>query len=267
MTTAVATSSSPQVRIAHFDDYPHIRQLESTYGLCSLPDADWRSLWLDNPLWNRLGNDWPIGWVLEDAAGHIVGSLANIPSLYQFRGRELICANGRGWVVAPEHRGLALWLFAEYFGQPHADLFINTTVNSPSARTFGTTSVRIPLGDWETAAFFVTNYRGFARSALRFMNVPLAGALAYPAAAALRIKDLFKGRSLPDSDASFEIALADRFDSRFDAFWSELLRQNPHKLLGVRDSKTLAWHFAISMRAAMPGYSPRHETDCCVRIA
>ena len=115
----------PRRRRAH-------RALEASQELDVMPRDDWRNLWLNNPLWPRLGNDWPIGWVLEDGGGRLVGSLVNIPTLYTFRGRELVCANGRGWVATPEVRGFALCLMDEYFNQPGADLFINTTV-APNA--------------------------------------------------------------------------------------------------------------------------------------
>jgi hypothetical protein len=33
------------------------------------------------------------------------------------------------------------------------------------------------------------------------------------------------------------------FDARFDVFWQELRRRNPHLLLAVRNRETLEWHF------------------------
>ena len=42
----------------------------------------------------RLRQDWPIGWVLEDATRRR-GQPVNVPSLYHFRGRDLLRANGR----------------------------------------------------------------------------------------------------------------------------------------------------------------------------
>src|SRR5205823_4084288 len=97
-------------------------------------------------------------------------------------------------------------------------------------------------------AYWVTRYRGFARQALERMGVPLAGALALPAAAALRLKDALFAKPLPTVPASVVIAAAGVFDSRFDLFWDELVRQSPEKLLGARDSRALSWHFAIPMR-------------------
>src|SRR5207253_6473267 len=122
------TLPPPQLRPARFEDYPQIERLESSHGLGSQPADDWRGLWINNPLWPRLRDTWQIGWVLEDAAGHLVGSLTNVPTLYKFRGRELICANGRGRVVAPEYRGFTLWLLEVYFDLASAVLLMITTL-------------------------------------------------------------------------------------------------------------------------------------------
>jgi hypothetical protein len=240
--------NTPRLRQAQFDDYPQIQTLEAASLPEALPSDDWRRQWLDNPLWPRLGTDWPIGWVLEDNAGQIVGSLSNVPSAYVYRSRELICANGRAWVTTPEYRGFALWLMDEYFNQSRADLFINTTVNAVAAQVFGTLAERIPLGDWQSSSFWVTGYVGFAREALAKVGVQLPGVLAYPAAAALWIRDAARLGGLPAADRAVDIAITDSFDSRFNDFWQELVRQNTDKLLGVRDSQTLAWHYAIPIR-------------------
>jgi hypothetical protein len=249
-TATPSTPPLPTLRTTRVEDYPQIQKLESAHGLLTLSQQDWRGLWLDNPLWKRLGERWPIGWVLEDSAGRIVGSLANIPTLYTLGGRELIAATGRAWVNAKEYRGVALWLMDEYFHQARADLLINSTVNALAVEAFGAFgSARVPLGDWEQSAFWITHYRGFAKTALRIKNIPLPGLLAYPAAVGLKIRDLFKRQPLPPGKTSMEISQSDHFDDRFDAFWMELVKQNPEKLLAVRDRQTLSWHFGGPMRA------------------
>jgi hypothetical protein len=234
--------------VARFEDYPRIAQLEAAHGMETQPEADWRHLWLDNPLWPRLGERWPIGWVLEDAGGQLVGSVVNVPSLYRFKGRELICGNGRAWVARPEYRSFALLLMDEYFTQEGADLFVNNTVAEVAEQLHSTLSERIPLGDWETIAYWVTGYLGFGKKALEKMHVPLSGVLAPPVAAGLWLKDALTSKRLPSAPASVTIAAAEGFDARFDGFWEELLRLHPEKLLAARDSKTLAWHYAIPMR-------------------
>ncbi|HZK82845.1 MAG TPA: hypothetical protein VFC46_17310 [Humisphaera sp.] len=243
------TQCLPNLRPARLEDYPQIERLESTHGLLTLSPDDWRNLWLDNPLRPRLGDAWPFGWVLENADGAIVGSLTNIPTLYTFRGQDLIAATGRAWVVAPEYRGAALWLMDEYFNQGQADLFINTTVNALAVDTFTTFgSTRVPMGDWESAAYRITNYHGFARTALRLKKFPLATALAPAVGAALYSKDALTGGSL-SAGTSHSIEITGSFDARFDDFWHVLVRQNPNKLLNTRSRQTLNWHFAGPLRA------------------
>jgi hypothetical protein len=230
-----------------FVDQPQVQQLEAGQLKSTSPTEEWRGLFLDNPAWARVGKEWPIGWVLENEAGDVVGSISSFPSIYQFRRQDLICANARGWVCAPDYRSYAPWLMEEFFSQPRVDLYISTTANAnsePICRTFAT---RVPVGDWESASYWITGYRGFARMALQKRGIPLAGALALPASAALWLKDTVLS-GLPAFSSGVEISTIDTFDSRFEVFWEELVRQNPNKVLAARDRGTLTWHFAIAMR-------------------
>jgi hypothetical protein len=262
MTTARAVSSTalaaaagamqkplPVLRVANIDDYPQIRRLESSHGLLTLEPVDWRGIWLENPLWSRISGSWSIGWVLEDESGAIVGSLGNIPSTYAMGGRSLIAATGRAWVVIEKYRGVALCLMDEYFNQSGVDLFINTTVNSLAVDPFTAFgSVPVPMGDWESAALFITNYRGFAAAALRIKKLPMPELFGLAAGAMLKVKDMLSTSRLPVTPDGLVIDQAKEFDGRFDGFWEELQRQNPEKLLAVRDRKALAWHFGGSLR-------------------
>jgi hypothetical protein len=244
-----APAALPNLRSARFEDYPHIAKLESSHNLLTLNERDWRAIWEEHPLSARLGGDWPIGWVLEDSAGSIVGAMANIPSQYTFNGQQLIAATGRGWVVAEHHRGYALWLMDEYFNQSGVDLLINTTVNSMAVDPFTAFgSMRVPLGDWDRAAYWITNHHGFARTALIIKHIPAPAHRAGPVGVALRIKDAFTAKNPESVRNEFIIGYADNFDARFDGFWEELKRQKPEVLLNVRDRRTLSWHFAGPMR-------------------
>jgi hypothetical protein len=240
--------AAPQLRPARFEDYPQIQRLEAAHLPTTMPAEDWSRLWLDNPLWPRLGGDWPIGWVLEDESGHVVGSMSNIPSLYRFRGRDLVCASARAWVSHPDYRGYAPWLMEEFFTQPGVDISLSTTANAraePISQAFAT---RVPVGDWQASAYWITGYRGFARMALHQLDVPLAAALAFPVSVALWLKDSVFARALPAPSSGAVISAIDSFDSRFDVFWEELVRQGPDKLLACRDSRGLAWHYASALR-------------------
>ncbi len=208
-----------KLRPATLDDYENIRQLGLTYSLDIPVEEDWRSLWRDNPLRSRSGNDFPIGWVLETQSGEMVGTMGTVRSLYKFRGNDLISATSRAWFVKAPYRGFALRLMDEYLNQPGVDLFINNAVSVPALESFSQFCDRIPLGEWDSMSYWVTAHRRFAQRAL----------------------EKSRGRT-------FTIEATDRFDSRFDAFWNELLRQNPEKLLAERSSRALLWHFGAPMR-------------------
>ncbi len=247
-TSPPGTHSLPNLRPARLGDYPQIQRLEHSHGLLTLSEENWRTMWLENPLRDRLGNDLPFGWVLEDDTDRIVGHLANVPTLYTLDGQQLVAVTGRAWVVAAEYRGAALWLMDEYFSQPGVDLFINTTVNAHAVDAFTTFgSRRVPIGNWESAAFWITSHREFARTALRLKHIPLPRLLSRPAGAALRLKDFLLGRS-PRNGSAHTIDCIYSFDPRFDLLWKSLAKLHPDRLLCQRDLRSLNWHFAGPLR-------------------
>jgi hypothetical protein len=246
------TMAPPRFREATFDDYVRIHELESVFFPDSLPPEQRRSLFLDNPLWPRLRDSWPIGWVLEDGDGRIVGSLNNIPSAYLLDGQERLCANGHCWAVLPEYRGYATILMDEYFSQERPDLLVSAKVGADATPVWSAYARRVPVGDWSQAAYAITHYPAFARAALRRTQLPFPGAVAPAAALALRVKDAAtaaaRGKRQARGPAAVEFSEARDFDERFDGFWGELVEQNPTRLLGVRDRASLRWHYGIPMR-------------------
>src|SRR5207248_4247565 len=74
------------LRQACFDDYEQIAALEARNGLQPKTHEEWRHLWRNNPAYR---DGWPIGWVLENQMGDLVGSLGNIPLLCEFQGKTL----------------------------------------------------------------------------------------------------------------------------------------------------------------------------------
>ncbi len=239
--------STPRLRAARLEDYEQIARLGLEHSL-DVPDyEDWSSLWLNNPLRGRLGKDFPIGWVLETEDRELVGCMGTAWSPYTFRGENLISAVARAWFVPLEYRGFALELMDEYLNQPGVDMVMNNAVSSAAHGLFSQFCAPVPLGRWDSMSYWVTGYRGFAERDLKAANRPFAALLAWPVAATLWMKDV-TGRRLPKGAGSFTVDSLDRFDSQFDVFWRELVRQNPDKLLAERTSATLSWHFAIPMR-------------------
>jgi len=241
-------AASPKLREATFADYEQIIALESGQNLRARSREEWSRLWLDNPVYKQLRKTWPIGWVLEDQDRRIVGTIGNVPLTYVFEGRELLVAAGRAWAVEERFRSMALLLMDTYFSQSNIDLFLNTTVNSQAAEAFAVFgSSPVPAGDWTAASYWVTHYPGFAKTALLVKKLPLPHLLCYPAGACLYAKDLATSRRLPRAPRDIEVRRTNRFDERFDAFWTALAGRR-NILLGLRSREVLEWHFGASLQ-------------------
>jgi len=235
-------AQSVSLREASLDDYEQIVSVEKQSALGTRSREDWRHFWLDNPEYRRHAH-WPIGWVLENREGCVVGSICNIPLAYEYQGRRVVAATGRGWSVDPAYRTYACLLLEELLCQENVDLILNTTVNQHAAEAYQTfQSPRVPQGNWDRSAFWITNYRGFVKivaAAKQWKGGPF---LVEAGAAALRLKGALKGSSLPRANNQV-VKLEAGFDERFDVFWEELRRRNPNLLLAVRSREALEWHF------------------------
>lgn len=225
--TKSGTLAPPELRPARLEDYEKIQQLGLSYSLDVPSYEDWSALWLDNPLRTRFGKHFPIGWVLELPDGEMVGTMGTVRSRYTFRGDNLISAASRAWFVTEPYRGFALQLMDEYLNQSGVDLFINNAVSVPALELFSRFCERIPLGEWNSISYWATGF---------------------PPGAAPRAWDAVCNKPLPKMPGSFTVETTERFDSRFDVFWNELVRQSPEKLLAERTSEALSWHFAAPMR-------------------
>jgi len=253
------SSLGARVREAHFEDYDQIASLESRFGLGVKSYEGWVHLWKGNPLYRDLKTDWPIGWVLEDDDGKIVGSMGNIPLLYEFDDRRVIAASGRHWVADPAYRSIAILLLHNLISQRRIDLYLNTTVSDasvPAVIALGCS--RAPVGVWDEVAYWITNYFGCLKNVmvaknpfapqlwkgswthLKAMGTQVSGLpirLFSPAALKKRLTK--KTARTP----AMEVTACAEFDDRFDRFWEELRRKNRQVLLAVRSREFLQWHF------------------------
>ena len=224
--TSSAPVVAPTLRPARLEDYQDIVRLGLTYSLDVPSYEDWSALWPDNPLRARCGKDFPIGWVLVLPDGEIVGTMGTVRARYTFHGDDLISAVSRAWFVTLPYRGFALQLMDEYLNQPGVDLFVNNAVSAPALETFAQFCEPIPLGQWDCASYWTS---------VDFFNGSRA------------LQETVGGPILKTRN-SVTLDSIDRFDSRFDAFWSELVALNSTKLIAERTSTALSWHFAAPMR-------------------
>jgi len=235
-----------KLREVSCEDYEQIAALESRHGLI-VPSPDrWRDLWLTNPEYRDLQGRLPIGWVIEDEERQIVASIGNVPLSYELGGRRILAVSGRSWVADLPYRSKALSLLDRVINQPNVDLYLNNTVNAKAVnavRVFDCS--RVPVGLWDESAFWITNYQGFIERLLASKTKGLAKLLSYPVSAAAFLRDRLTTKGLRAGDV--EVKSIEAFDDRFDEFWAELKRKNPHVLLAVRTRAVLEWHFKYAL--------------------
>jgi hypothetical protein len=237
----------PALRPASFDDYDQIAALEEANGLLSQPREQWLHLWRDNPAYQQL-SDWPIGWVFEDARGRIMGSLQNVPCLYRFAGQTYVGAFGRGWAVDVAYRAFSLLLIASQLQQPNVDLRLTSTAGPKTSALLTMRGwSRVPAGEWDRSALWVTGYAQTGRRYLAARTPRLVSALAGPLLyVPLLVKDIIAARPRL-LKTRCELSWCTGFDARFDQFWAELESQNSRVLLATRDRQTLEWHFKYAL--------------------
>ncbi len=234
------------VREALLKDHQQIAALQARYGIASRSNDDWAHLWLNNPAYVLVRDTWPLGWVLENTSGRVVGYVGNIPIFYELGGRPLTVAAGHSWVVEKEYRSYAGFLMYRYFNQ-RADLYLNTTVGEQAVAAFSLFgSLQVPAGAWDSCAFVITNFRGFAESVLRLRKVPAPKFISLLIAPVIFSLDRFRFKRLPPAPQAI-LRQVNGFDQSFDTFWAELKNNFPYVLLGDRSLAALNWHFGPAL--------------------
>jgi len=260
---------APKLREARLEDYEQIAALESRFGLTAKPYNEWVHLWQGNPVYRELKTDWPIGWVFEDQDGKIVGSVGNIPLLYELDGRRILVASSRSWVADVEYRSVSLLLLDNLIRQRQVDLFLSNTVGDKAVAAITAYGCSpISVGIWDEVAYWITNYRGFFESIvamknyrltrpfafpswegswtrLKALRARLSKPLSYPLSAAAFLKDRLAKTSVREGEV--EVKPCTDFDDRFDSFWEDVKRNNRHLLLAVRTREVLEWHFKYAL--------------------
>ena len=230
------------IREASLDDYAGISSLWSRYGLAPKSCAEWAHLWTGNPVY-KFVRGWPIGWVIElDNA--IGGYIGNIPLSYEYQGRHILAAASYRLVVDHRYRNYSLPLVSRFFGQSNASLLLNTGVNAQAEAAYRIfRAAQVPVGTWNRAIYWITDYRGFAARALVAKKVPMPRAMSIPLGAAMFLRDSLRKRLPKSHSQGYTVHSNDHFDERFDTFWDELTLENRGKLLATRSRAILDWHF------------------------
>jgi hypothetical protein len=247
--TVAASRQLPRIRPAALEDYSQIAALGSRYGLDWKKFDSWKDLWLANPVYRQLP-DWPLGWVLENEDRRISGFIGNIPQSYSLGDRTLLAAASHALVVDLPYRSHSLSLISRFYAQKNVDLFLSTTSNAQASKAYAIFGARrVPLGTWDSSAYWVLDHRRFAATALAMKNVRLANPLSYIIGPALYLKDLFLGTlgHAHRGASGPEIAECSSFDQRFETFWEDLRTCRSSVLLAARSRETLQWHFKAAL--------------------
>jgi hypothetical protein len=241
-----------RVREATFDDAVAVREVGMRNGLSGGPEpggdgaharASFAERWTEFPDRDRFAGI-PIGWVLEDGEGRCVGTLTNYHGTYRLGDATLTAAIAGGWAVDPAFRGPpALMLMGRHLGQRGVDLLIDSTASREAGAVLEAMKARrVPHPAYDEQCYWVADHRSFARSALRRMRVPALPLLPEALAAGLAARDALRVPARLTRGGT-GVETCDGFDPRFDRFWEALCRRRPGRLLAVRSSAMLAWHF------------------------
>ena len=246
MTTAseaAGTSLGLKFRQATFDDYDQISALASRYRLEPETREEWVHLWANNPAYHRLPH-WPMGWVFENEEKRVVAYIGNVPLLYEFGDQQLTVTASRALVVDIPYRSYSFPLLNHFFKQKQVDLFLDTTVNAEASKAHEVfRALRIPVGTWNEAAFWITNYKGFSECLLAMKEIRAAKPLSYPLSVGLFLRDQVQGKFMKTSSNGAEPEFCTQFDDRFDDFWQRLRTNFPRRLKANRSREALHWHF------------------------
>ena len=220
-------------------------------GLRSPNYTDWVRLWNDNPF--RTVMPAPLGWVLEQKAQGIVGTLSNIVRMYSYNGDPVRSATASTWAVDPPYRSAAIFLAKQFFSQKNIDVFLNTTASAAAAEIFKAFRCSdIPDPSYTQVLSWVTNYFGFAGSVLRKLRVPTVPGLTRAAGMALRCQDLVVRRGV--RFRRVDTCLLSGFDERFNVFWD---------LLRARHNEYFSGHLVPAKVLGFPQFPPALDKLLC----
>ncbi len=175
----------------------------------------------------------------------VVGYLGCIPVSAVFKGREVLGASIHSFSLDPAHRGQGLLLLKRMMELGNGvEYWLGNTANANSSKVLSRSKIpRVPAGDWENAAFWITNYTGFVESALARKG--WSEVWAYPLSAALKLRNVLRPRSWIRQGCTLKVH--SDFDGRFDVFWQDLQGMYPNRFLTTRSREMLQWHFHYSL--------------------
>lgn len=222
-------------------DYKSICDVQERNGLSSKPFSEWRHLLHEHPFRNQLTGI-PIGWVLENDKGEIIGANTNVPMLYEFNGKLIRVANASSWAVDENFRGYSIKLGMAWVNQKNVDLLIDISAIESVARLLVARKFQPLPSPWYTQSLlWILDYPTFICAVFRKKQIKTPFSINYLAGNLIRSADYIRRKNkIPSKSSMFVIHETTEFDEKFDEFW-ERLRKTKNRLLLLRDAKSLHW--------------------------
>jgi len=187
------------------------RRVTGANGLSTRSCSEWSALWKENPAYRR-----------RPAIFRLVGfsKMANETSeaiwvtfLWRMNCEAAGASRDSFFLGRRSRLSLPFARPSASICQPkNVDLFIYTTPNALLKNFCARFIFQVTVGKWDTAGFWITGYRGFARSVVRAVSLP--SGFSYPVSAGLFAADIFRPARKNRSCEEFESCAG--FDSRFD---------------------------------------------------
>lgn len=237
------------IRKLNYRDIDDVTNLHATQGWSAPSVTAWKHIFEANPAVDPVKHC--LGWALEHN-DQVVGYLLNIRQLYTLRGETIEAAAAASLLVAPEHGVHSLKLLNRFRQQEDTDVFLTNTAAPVTSDLLRFLKFRpLPQEGYKTNLFWILRSRPFLNSAIRkrYQRTKFSSPASYVGAPALDIalflRRIFGKSRVPRSSEKRrqkvrfgEIEL----NSKFDSFW-ELTSQANMRMMAVRDTNTLRWHF------------------------
>jgi hypothetical protein len=233
-----------RVRTASLDDLDAVRAVSVRNGLSGFDCEERRRWWLSHPFQKEFDGV-PIGWVLENSDGKIVGTFSNVHMMYEIDGQRFKCGIAGSWGVDAEYRSASLLLAASFFSQKGVDICFNGSASSVSSRLMPVMRAKkFEAADYDVSYLWITGHQSFAEAVLRKKNVPGAEVVSRAAGLVLSAADRWTVKCRSHNCSVKELG---GFGEEFDYLWKTLSRKG-RCFRGVRSAAALEWRFGEGLR-------------------
>jgi len=232
-----------KIRTATFDDLKKIKELCIRNNL--KVDKIYKEVWQNFPNFSEFENV-PIGWVMENKEGNIVGVILNLFMNYRLNDKTYKASVVSTWAVDDNYRKDSMNLIFKWIYQKNVDLLVDNRRTERSAKILKSFKFKnVPTKDYEKIIFWVLDYPNFIKSAIKKKLKIQIGSIAILPAAILKFYDFLMNRN-KNFYLNKKTLEVKSFDKKFDLFWEKLQKNN--KFMSERNSASLEWHFARGIK-------------------